>query len=63
MKWATRWSPAVPRLTEEDPPGAKHGTCKDEDGSHNDDDDERLPNCSIERAQGSSRPIHPVVGR
>jgi len=46
-------------LTEEDPPGAKHGTSKDKDGTHDDDDNERLPNCSIKSAQGSSCPIHP----
>lgn len=63
MKWAAKRSPVVPLLTEEDPPGAEHSTCKDKDGPHNDDDDERLPNRSIEGTQGSSRPIHPVVER
>jgi len=57
---ATRWSSAPPHLTEEDPPGAEHGTGEDKNGTHDDDDNKRLPNCGIESAQGSSRPIHPV---
>jgi hypothetical protein len=46
-------------LAEEDPPGAEHGTCEDEDCPHDDDDNERLPYRGIKSAQGSSRPIHP----
>lgn len=62
IKRAAGRSWVVPRLTEEDPPGAEHGTCKDKDGPHDDNNNKRLSNCSIESAQGSSRPIYPGCG-
>lgn len=59
---AVGWSSVVPQLVEEDPPGAEHGACKHENGSHDDNDNKRLSYRSIESAQGSSRPIHPICG-
>lgn len=56
------WGPAVAQLTEEDPPGTEHRTCKDEDSPHDDDNYERLSDRCIEGVQGSPRPIHPGCG-
>lgn len=50
---------AVAQLTEEDPPGTEHRTCKDKDSPHDDDDYERLSDRRIEGVQGGPRPIHP----
>lgn len=46
-------------LTEEDPPGAEHGTCKDKNSPYDNDDNKRLSYRSIEGAEGGSSPIHP----
>ena len=55
-----RRSSAVSQLTEEDPPGAEYGTCKNENCPHDDDHNKGFSYRSIESAQGSSRPIYPM---